>query len=103
MANLRRGVAGCRDLVRRLTWSLLLFLLFFGAAGCVKTAQCDEYVGCPEGKACYQHRCLWLCEDDEQCAEGEVCRVCRAEGEDERLLCPEGAVKVCMESEEQGF
>lgn len=51
-------------------WSWLV------AAGCVTTAECDEYVDCDDGAVCYQSRCLPECEGDDDCDEGESCVSC---------------------------
>lgn len=48
----------------------------FLAAGCVTTAECDDYVGCADDAACYQSRCVPLCEDDGDCDGGGVCALC---------------------------
>lgn len=79
-----------------------IFLLVIWLGGCVETAQCDEYVGCPEGQACYQHRCLQRCDGGEQCPSDLECRVCTEEQEEGGARCPEGEVRVCMERSDGG-
>lgn len=72
-----------RTAVPALTAMMALFVWLTAVSGCVSTAECDEYVGCPDGAVCYQSQCLAQCDDDGDCDNGEVCTPCRGEDEDE--------------------
>lgn len=45
-------------------------------AGCVTTAECDEYIGCSDDAVCYHGECLSRCDGEEDCDDGEDCIPC---------------------------
>ncbi len=58
-------------------WALAVVVM----AGCVETADCDEYVGCESGEVCYQSQCRPTCDGAEDCSGDEVCAPCLADEE----------------------
>lgn len=70
--------------------------------GCVRTAECDEHVGCAAEQVCYEHRCLKRCQSQPDCLESQVCTPCideatRATGG----RCMNEDAMVCLESDSQ--
>lgn len=64
-------------------WTLIVGGLLLVSSGCVTTAECDAYVGCPDGSVCYQGQCLGECEDDDECDSAESCAPCYGDGDEE--------------------
>ncbi|MFU8805524.1 MAG: hypothetical protein ACNA8W_17055 [Bradymonadaceae bacterium] len=62
------GSTRCRGL------AALLLVIF--AMGCVRTAECDEHVGCDSDQVCFEHRCADRCQTSEDCSENFACTPC---------------------------
>ena len=69
--------------------------LLAGLAGCALPAGdpcCVDDLACASGARCFEGRCALRCDEDPQCAEGEVCvqpaGVCRAADVDQRVCQP---------------
>lgn len=45
--------------------------------GCVRTAECNATVHCPNDQVCYQYQCHATCETSQQCASDETCAPCK--------------------------
>lgn len=95
-----RRPAQCRGWPRVV---LALFLLLgpgLAAMGCVETAECDLYVGCPEDRVCYQSQCLPRCSDDGDCSGDEVCSPCETgDDDDDNGRCPGDEGRACVEGQ----
>ena len=91
----RQGIRCCRGF-----WVGLVFALIGSGilgAGCMATAECDEYVGCSEGEVCFQRQCRARCEENDDCEAREDCEPCLAEGESGEGRCLGEAAMVCVE------
>lgn len=56
-----------------------MVLLSPGKVGCVETAECDQSITCDDtSKVCFRYECKQVCEEDEDCGQGESCLSCEA-------------------------
>lgn len=77
--------------LRTLVSNVATVFLLAGAAGCVRTAECDAQVPCEAGEVCYDFVCRPTCATVDDCQEGTTCLPCQQDD-------AQGTIDHCFES-----
>ena len=95
--QLKRLAGWCRGLP--FVKAVLIAVAVLAMMGCVATAECDAYVGCPDGAICYQSQCLPTCSNAGDCGDDEQCVPCYEDDDDTSGSgnCHNGQGNVCVD------